>query len=310
MNNLKKILTKSLLSFLLLLIACEDNKYEKVVFEISKTNNQPSKQSEIRFGMASILSPSAIGIGLVDLSYYLTEQIGEKVYPLRGKDYQEINRLIFLDEIDVAFVCTGAFSDKNLDEKCDILVVSLLDGKSEYHSLIITTNEDISKIDDFRMKSFAFTDPLSLSGFIYPLASLSKKNLLTKNFFKSSTFSLAHDESIKLVADGMVDGAAVDSQVFKFFKQKFPSKSAKIKVVEVSPPFPSPPIIVRKDLNPNLKQNLLKALLKLNKTEDGRAILQEIGVDGFALPDEKYFQSLKETKNLLRRSKSYGNIFP
>ncbi|MBS4023878.1 MAG: PhnD/SsuA/transferrin family substrate-binding protein [Dethiobacter sp.] len=74
-----------------------------------------------------------------------------------------------------------------------------------------------------RGKSFAFTDPTSTLGTLYPLYLLKATGETADSFFKSHTFTFSSDNSIQSVADNLVDGAAVNSLVYDNMFARMPN---------------------------------------------------------------------------------------
>lgn len=89
-----------------------------------------------------------------------------------------------------------------------------------------------------RGKRFAFSDPLSNSGKLYPTYRLSLINETTESFFgldengrNNSFFTYSHDNSIIAVAEQVADGAAVDSLVYEYMRITKPEIISKTKII-------------------------------------------------------------------------------
>ena len=72
------------------------------------------------------------------------------------------------------------------------------------------------------------------------------------SFFRKYVFTYSHDNSIKSVAEKLVDGAAVDSLVYDYTVARSPLFSAKTRVIQKSGPYGIPPVVVHPGLNPEL----------------------------------------------------------
>lgn len=86
------------------------------------------------------------------------------------------------------------------------------------------------------------------------------------------------------MADTLVDGATVDSLVFEALMREEPELATRVRVVEQSPPFGIPPVVVHPELEPELRQALETALLTMHETPEGREALAVLGIDRFVLP--------------------------
>ena len=127
-------------------------------------------------------------------------------------------------------------------------------GHSVYYGMIITrASSGIKDLNGLQGKTFAFTDELSTSGYLYP------KKILERNNIKPSkeTFVKKHDEVVKLVYEGKVDaGAAFYSppasdgtlrDARARLKEKFPDVESKVTIIAKTDAIPNDPIVFSKN---------------------------------------------------------------
>jgi phosphonate transport system substrate-binding protein len=147
---------------------------------------------------------------------------------------------------------------------------------------------------DLQGKVFAFTDPISNTGRSYPTFLVQELGNTPEQFFSRTFFTYSHDDAIRAVADGLADGAAVDSLVYDYAIARDPELGAKTRIVHRSPPFGIPPIVVSPALRPRLKAELQNLLLGMADKAEGRGALQTIGVEKFVVIDDQAYNSLRE----------------
>jgi phosphonate transport system substrate-binding protein len=251
-------------------------------------------------GLAPILSPRSGGEGLVSLCRALSERLGRPVAPLLGADYRETNDMLALGQLDVGIICSGAFSDPRLDRECEPLLVPLLAGAgSTYESYVIVRAKDPAlQLEDLQDRDFVFTDSLSLTGYIYPISRLCAMGRTPGSYFSKVSFSHSHDRSIAMVVDGSITEAAVDSSVFMIWSERHPEEAKRLRILERSEAFPSPPIVVRATLATRDRDALREALMGLATSEEGKAILKTIGWTGFQVPDAPYLRRMQQLRHL------------
>ena len=108
-------------------------------------------------------------------------------------------------------------------------------------------------------------------------------------FFSQVTFTYNHDKSIKAVAKNLVDGAAVDSLIWDYTNRSNPLLTAQTRIISKSPPYGIPPVVVPKELDKQLKEELRTVFLHMHEDSWGRAILDKIMIDRFIeVPDAIY----------------------
>ncbi len=279
----------ALILFFVILYYNMANNNEKSIIHLKQLSTLPNSEKKIeknslKIAIASILSPEAT-IGLYKpLIRYIGVKTGKQAILVQRKTYQEINTLIENGYVDLGFICTGAYLYGNRN-KMQILVIPQINGKITYQAYIIAKKSSgIKSFSALKGKRFAFTDPISNTGHIYPLYLLRKMGETPDSFFKKTIFTYSHNRSIKAVYSGVVDAASVDSIVFNDYVKKHPEMKKDIIIIKKSVKFPIPPVVVPKKLAPALKKELRRILISIDSNSVGKKILKNIGIDKFVLP--------------------------
>jgi len=256
----------------------------------------------IRLAIAGVISPDKTFKYYEEFIDYFSKQINYPVRLVQRENYREINDLMKLGKVDIAFVCSGAYVDGASEGGMELLVAPEVMGKTTYHSyIIVSSSADAQGLSDLKGKSFAFTDPLSNSGYISPSYSLKTQLGETpETFFKEIKFTYSHDVSIKAVAQGKVYGAAVDSLVYDYFKRAEPELTAKTKVISISLPYGIPPVVVHPALDPELKGRLQKIFLNMHENTVGKQILDKLMIDKFIVVNDSLYDSVRQMDKALK----------
>ncbi|MBA4380731.1 MAG: phosphate/phosphite/phosphonate ABC transporter substrate-binding protein, partial [Anaerolinea sp.] len=240
-----------------------------------------------RVAIATVISPQGTVESYSALLDYLSAQLGRPVELVQRRTYLEVNDLIARGEVDLAFVCTSAYILGHDQFGMELLAAPQVNGATVYYSvLIVPSNSAAQSMEDLRGKTFAFTDPISLTGRAYPTYLVQQIGSTPEDFFSRIFFTYSHDEAIYAVANKLADGAAVDSLVYDFALARDPSLAQKTRIIHRSPAFGIPPVVVEPAINPLLKAQLQGLLLNMDKSTDGQAALAAIGVDRFIIIDE------------------------
>ena len=254
-----------------------------------------SGERHLRIAVGGMITPKA-GFGYYrQFLDYLHERTGIHVDYVDGDSYAEINELVRSGKADVAFVCGGPYVDGHKAFGMELLAAPRAYGKTVYYSYIIVPRKsEVKRFRDLRGMTFAFTDPLSNSGKLAPTYMLAKMGETPDTFFKKYLFTMKHDKSIKAVAQGIVDGAAVDSLIWEYENRKNPEFTSQTRIIEKSPPYGIPPVVVRQDLDPALKKRVRQVFLEAHEDAKGREILKGMMIDRFErIPDSAY-DSIRE----------------
>ena len=258
-------------------------------------------QPPLRVAVAAILSPSRTLEAHHDLLTYIGKRLGRGVQLFQRGTYAEVNDLLKHREIDLAFVCGGALIVGEREFGMQVLAVPQVRGKTEYYSyLIVSQKSQYWRLEDLRGESFAFTDPLSNSGRLAIVHALARRRETPERFFRRTMFTYSHDNSILAVADGLVEGAAVDSLVYDYLRARDAEAVSGTRVIGRWGPYGIPPIVVHPDLEPALRSALKGLLLSMHAEPDGRKLLERLLIDRFLDADPSLFESIRQMEARVR----------
>ncbi|MBE0496506.1 MAG: phosphate/phosphite/phosphonate ABC transporter substrate-binding protein [Campylobacterales bacterium] len=228
------------------------------------------------------------------LEQYLEENTPLGVSVIFSKTYAQMISLIENKTVDVAYVCNSTYTKLEQNKTGKLLVIPIVAGVDQYYSYTIVKKEaPFAKLDDFKDKIFAFTDPDSNSGSIAPKYYLYTNGFGVEGFFHRSIYTFEHGESIKAVLEGFVDGASVDSIVYHTFMEKYPEAKGKLKVIQILGPFANSPIAVRQGLSEEVFEKLQKTLSTMHLNKKGREILAKMGLDRFDVPSTQNYEPVR-----------------
>jgi len=289
--------------FIVLISGCVD-KTEKIDLSVVEEPHKVINDTSVMVAIASVVSPKESYEYYEDMIQYISQKIGGSVKIVQRKSYKEINDLIKNNEIDFAFVCGGAYIDGNSEFGMKLLVAPVVNNNTTYNSYIIVQNEsNYSYLADLRGKKFAFSDPLSNSGKLYPAYRLYLINETPDSFFGTDEqgknnwfYTYSHDNSIIAVAEKLAEGAAVDSLVYEYMKETHPEIIAKTRIIEISPPFGIPPIVVSKDIDPFLEEKIKGIFLDMSNDDEGKRFLANVRIDRFTIINDSAYDSIREMR--------------
>ena len=229
----------------------------------------------------------------------LRDQMGMPVKPFVATDYNGVIEALRAKKLDVAYL--GPFSYVLASSMANVeafaVAVTKKTGQSAYKSVIIARKDSgITKPADLKGRNFAFVDPTSASGHLFPKAGLMRTGIDPDTFFGRVIFSGSHDASILAVANKKVDAAAVADRILASAIAKGQVKSEDIQVVWSSDPIPESPMVWRKDLDPARKAKLQQALANVKDLPWG-----DQGVlNGFQPTNDAAYDVVRDTAKVLK----------
>jgi len=186
----------------------------------------------LRVAVAAVISPKGTAESYAALIAYLGERSGRPAELVQRGTYAEINDLVRTGGVDLAFVCTGGYIRGQQEFGMELLVAPQVGGETVYYSYIIVPwDSNVRRLEELRGKIFAFSDPMSNTGRLAPTYMLWQMEETPDSFFQKHLFTYSHENSIKAVADKLVDGAAVDSLLYDYMVAQEPQYGAKTRII-------------------------------------------------------------------------------
>ncbi len=287
--------------------SCSEQRREPVFVDLSRREPIPAPAQAngyvaLRLAVSAMTGPAQTFADYQDFIHYLGEQMGRPVVLKQRKTYQEINDMLSSGDLDAAFVCSGAYVRLRQHVDAPLLAVPVIDGNPFYSSYVLARLDSrIETFSDLQGRRFAFTDPLSNTGKLYPTYRLNLMGWTPERFFAHVIYTGSHDHSLQAVAQGVVDGAAVDGLVYDFLKRAAPGRVAGLKVIEKSEPFGAPPVVASPYFQPDLRASLQSHLLHMAEDSAGVAILRRLGIDRFVAGDDRSYDGIRKMLSAVER---------
>lgn len=228
----------------------------------------------------------------------LETKLGMPVEPFVATDYNGIIEALRSGKLDVAYL--GPFSYVLATSVADVeafaVAITKNTGQSAYRSLILARKDSgIRDLADLKGRTFAFVDPSSASGHLFPKAGLEQAGFDPATLFSRVIFSGSHDASILAVANQKVDAAAVADRILANAVARGLVKPDDLQVVWSSRPIPESPMVWRKNLDPALKQKVAAALASIKDVPWG----DQGQLDGFQPTSDAAYDVVRDTAKVL-----------
>ncbi|MBI1786564.1 MAG: phosphate/phosphite/phosphonate ABC transporter substrate-binding protein [Acidobacteria bacterium] len=254
-----------------------------------------SSTRSLHIAVAGMTSPPETLRYYQELFDYMGRKLGLAVRMKQRKTYQEVNELLLSGELDAAFLCSGGYVRAGKSLASEILAVPVIRGKATYQAyLIVHQDSPVSDFAGLRGRSFAFTDPLSNSGWLFPVSRLIELGATPSSYFSRITYTYGHDRSIEAVAHRIVDGASVDSLVYDYMAAAASGIVKHTRVIDRSPWFGMPPVVASPKLDRAAKDKLRIVLLTLQQDAEGIRILRKLSIDQFDRGEERHYDSIRQ----------------
>lgn len=254
----------------------------------------PPGGEPLRIAVAPVITPRENLNAFEPLLRYLGDRLGRPVQYVRTQTYTEINEMMKFGSVDVALVCSYPYILGQAEGYMELLAIPEIEGKVRYSSyVIVPADSPARRLEDLRGKTFAFSDPLSFSGRLAPTYMLWRLGATPEGFFGRTIFTYSHANSVRAVVRHLADGAAVDSAVYDYLLRQHPEYRDQLRLIASSPETGMLPLVVRADLDPELKARLRRVFLTAHQDEEGRRALAALQVDRFRPADDAAYDVIR-----------------
>ncbi|MEP7069529.1 MAG: phosphate/phosphite/phosphonate ABC transporter substrate-binding protein [Usitatibacter sp.] len=259
-----------------------------------------AQERELRFGFTPVLSESAMRAEFEPLMTYLSDVLGRKVTLYIATNYGDLRTQIEAGNVDIGSFSPFAYVDATRGGKIRIIAQSILEGSATYRGLVIARKDSgLRSVSDLEGKRFAFVDQKSTSGYVYPRAMLVEKGVDPARYFKETFFAGSHDKVIAAVLEGRADAGAIYDGALGVAKAKgLPVDD--LVTLSSTDPIPHDAIAVRIGLDETLIARIQAALMDLDKSPAGRAVIanSKKKLTGHVLADDTLFEVVRRTARI------------
>lgn len=247
----------------------------------------------LRVAVAAMVSPRDTYVLYKEMISNLGCNLNRTIKFIQRKSYADVNILLNEGGIDLAFICSGAYVLNKEKTQLEIIAVPVFDGEPHYYAYIIVNEKStIKKFSQLKGSRFAFSDPLSNTGRIFPCYLAALRGFKAERYFSKIIFTHSHDNSIKAVANNLIDAASVDSRIWKYMTVVSPEITSRCRIIMISPPFGSPPVVVAGNLDPVLKKRIKTFFLNFHKEKKNAGILNKLMVEKFIEPPPRLYDNI------------------
>jgi phosphonate transport system substrate-binding protein len=161
-----------------------------------------------------------------------------------------------------------------------------------YSDVIVHRGSPITCPEELRGCSWAYNEPASHSGHTVTLYSLVRMGA-RPGFFARVVEAGWHQRAIRLVLDGAVDAAAVDSQVLAVELRDHQRLAANLRVVGAFGPSTIQPVVAASRLPDQLKDEVRELLVGLGHDPSARPALAHGFIERFASVDDATYDDIR-----------------
>lgn len=192
------------------------------------------------------------------------------------------------------------------NKKCGVTMelVSVSSSGTSYRGMIIArADANIRSLQELKGKRFAWVDPGSTSGYLYPRALLLENGIDPDTAFSQQIFAGGHDKVVIAVMSGQVDAGAISDD----FRQRpnvlqlYPRVLEETVVVQKTADIPNDGVAFNKDLPRELVDRTKQGLLAISNRPEGKKFFTDtIGTLGVAPTTDAAYDPVRKAASVLK----------
>jgi phosphonate transport system substrate-binding protein len=233
----------------------------------------------LRFGVQSVETQAASLTRYKGFEEYVKKKLGVELKLFLASDYAGVIQAMGAKQIEIMDMGASGYAAAWVESNGGVeplVVPTNSDGTIGYYAVaFVRADSPYRSLADLKGKIWAWAEPNSSSGYLFPLVGLRKAGIEPDKHFGKVVFSGGHEQSIIGVLDKSYDGAVTWTDDVKkhsrgglhMMLERKLLKKEDIRIIWVSDLIPNPVIAVRSDLPKDMKADLKAMFLGLHKDD-------------------------------------------
>jgi phosphonate transport system substrate-binding protein len=258
------------------------------------------KEEILVVGFTPSAETEKIATTVKPLENILSKKLGVKVKSYLATDYTALIEALGSNKVDIAFLPPFGYVLANEKYKSEIILKAIRNGHAFYRSQFVVRKGTAKTLNDLKGKIWAYPDAASTSGYIFPKAYMIKNGINPDKFFKDRIQTGSHDNAILAVYNKEADLATTFEGAENRLIKEYKDIKDKLEVIAYTDSIPNDGIVIRANLDNQLKEKIKKVFLELNNDEEALKVLKEVySWDGLVVANDKDYDVVREVMKLL-----------
>jgi len=250
-------------------------------------------QERLRIGLTAVILADQAAF-LARWADYLSQRLAARVNFMSRDQYQAVHELLSNGQIEAAWTC--GYPYVRFQPQLQLLAVPLYKGQPVYQSYLIRPlggEVAVRGWADMAGKVFAYSDPLSNSGWLVAQGEFASAGIAQKDL-KRSFFAHGHRNVAEAVASRLADAGSIDGYVWETMRLQGMPGALQTEVIWKSRLHAFPPLVAAAGTDPARLEVLRRVLIGMPNDEVGRMLLKSLNLDGFIAGQPSMFDSIRQ----------------
>jgi phosphonate transport system substrate-binding protein len=211
--------------------------------------------------------------------------------------------------IDAGFICglTYVHLARQVPAPVELIAAPILKGTRYqqrpwyFSDIVVRADSDIRTLEDLRDRTWAYNEKPSHSGYNLVQYMLLEQGERLETFAKTIETG-SHAQSLRMVVDGMVDAAAIDSHMLDMVLRNRPDVAQTVRIVDSFGPSTIPPVVVSTHVPDAVKSKLCEAFLTMH---EDRVLAQQLDlglIERFTPISDEHYHDIRAMYHKVQQS--------
>lgn len=221
----------------------------------------------------------------------ITEKTDLVVKAVVGTDFAAVREAMGTGKAHIGWLNTFNYVLAHEKYGVDVALVTVRFGTTSYKGqIIVRADSGIKTVADLKGKSMCWVDVNSTSGYIIPRIMLKAEGLDPDKDFTKTVEAGSHNNVVTAVYKGDCDAGATYSDARGTIEKDYPDVKEKVIVLATTSDIPNDNVAFVKDFPAEKREAVVKALLDLAATEEGRKALNTVyQIAGLEETDDSFY---------------------
>lgn len=237
-----------------------------------------------------------------NLAYLMTQETGLDVHVSIVYCAGAAVDLLGSGGADVGFLSSPTYVLAHDLYGVEVQLATVRFGQSWYRSeFLVRSDSDINSLPDLAGKNFAFSDPGSSSGYMYPAMHISKTiGVSYETFFSKTLFTGYHLDVVRAVyyedwEGTSIHGGAAFEDARSSLIDELPNVMDVVEVLTYTQSIPNDTVSTRAGLDPSLTDQVMSGLISVSQTPEGESVLMDLlSIEGFEPVGDSAYDPVRE----------------
>jgi phosphate/phosphite/phosphonate ABC transporter binding protein len=307
---------------LLLILGCEDRpetartRIDRVSAEVMYSQAREALLQagirELTWAVTPFVSTTSVDEQYRPTINLVSQRLGIPMNILVGESYADVEHLLLSGEADIAVMSPYAYVQAKAQvPDIQVFATHIANGTESYGAYILArTDSDIQNLNDIKGKRFAFVDPRSTSGWLFPASRMMDEGINPLKDIEGHFYG-NHQRVIEAIVSGEVAAGSTYDGALATGRGNI-AGAGNLEVIARTQRIPYDAYVLRTGIPKGVILGLQKALSSVSTRDPGgrSALAPLMDINGFIQADNADYKSVRAVDRRVRQLLELGGTLP